>query len=59
MEDIELLKSLEGKTIDYVNIYEASDGDDIGSCDISFTDGTQITIGCTSYNYGSQHLTVN
>lgn len=59
MEDKELLKSLVGKTIDCVSIYESYEGNDVGSCCISFTDGTQITIGCTSYNYGSQHLTVS
>jgi hypothetical protein len=58
MNDISIFQSMVGKTIESIEINETFE-DDVGSVVIKFTDGMDIDIGCSNYNYGCQHLTVS
>lgn len=55
----EILMSMKGKTVEYVNVVQSEEDDRIGSCCIVFADGTRINIGCASYNYGQQDLVIS
>ena len=50
MTDAELLTNLKGKTIEYVTANFKDD--ELQDTTLHFTDGTQITVGYESYNYG-------
>lgn len=53
----EILKALEGKTIESVDVHETEDGD-VYSVQISCNDGSRVDISPTSFNYGGQHLRI-
>lgn len=53
----EILKALEGKTIETVDLHETEDGE-IYSFQILCTDGSRVDVSPTSFNYGGQHLRI-
>ncbi len=54
---LEILKALEGKTIESVEVHETEDGA-VYSFQISCDDGSRVDISPTSFNYGGQHLRI-
>lgn len=53
----EILKALEGKTIETVDVHETEDGE-VHSVQFVCTDGSRVDISPTSFNYGGQYLRV-
>jgi hypothetical protein len=58
-QEDQMLKDLEGLTIDSVEVSRMSyDGDGITHLTLKLSNGRELTLHPTSFNYGSQYITV-